>query len=152
MEGTATLREMLSRDHSRLDALFGELLEALRAEAWLDADRCFGVLDDELSAHLIAEEAHVLPAFAQVDAPEARALREEHDEIRRRLREIGVGMELHAVPEAVATGFIESMRAHARREDALMYRWIDAHLAAVAAGELRRGLFRRVTRRLRRKP
>jgi len=134
--GKKTLRDLMTRDHRRLEKLFDELLEAFHADAREELSRLWTALEEGLGAHLDAEDRWALEAFARVDAPEAAALRAEHIDIRHRLAELGVGVDLHAVPERVAQGFIAALRAHARREDALLYRWIDAQLDREAARHL----------------
>ena len=74
----AGLRGELSRDHSRLDQLLGDLRAAFDADAREDAARLWGELDRGLSAHLEFEERHVLPAFRAVDSTEVEGLLREH--------------------------------------------------------------------------
>lgn len=146
---TTSVRELLNRDHDRLERLYGELLEAFHADAREDVARLWSALEEGLIAHLTAEEDWVLPAFAAVDEREARRLRSEHDKIRSLLTELGVGVDLHAIRGEVAEAFIDSLRAHARREDALLYRWIDTDLDAASRLPLRRRMSGRATRPLR---
>ena len=120
--------ELLRRDHARLDALFTELLDQfaegnqrqMRA-AWTD-------LDAGLTSHLDLEDRRILPLLAKVDPGEARALGAEHVRIRRLLAELGVGLDLHLVQLDRVREFIDLLRAHARREDQLLYRWADREL------------------------
>lgn len=127
--------ELLRRDHARLDALFTELLDQfaegnqhqMRA-AWTD-------LDAGLTSHLDLEDRRILPLFAEVDSEEARALGAEHVRIRRLLAELGVGVDLHLVRLDSAREFIDSLRAHAQREDQLLYRWADRELPRQPSGE-----------------
>jgi len=76
------------------------------------------------------EERHVLPAFRAVDQREADDLQREHDFIRRRLTELGVGLDLHLLRAEVVADFLALLRGHARREDALLYRWAERELPA----------------------
>ncbi|MEO8178896.1 MAG: hemerythrin domain-containing protein [Deltaproteobacteria bacterium] len=124
----AGLRDRLTRDHARLERLFEELRAALDADASQDAARLWGELDQGLGAHMAFEECHVLPAFRTVDRREADDLLREHVLIRRRLIELGVGVDLHLVRVEVVADFIALLRAHARREDALLYLWAEQAL------------------------
>lgn len=49
----------------------------------------------------------------------------EHAAFRKTLDELGVGVDLHAVKLDVAQEFVNALRAHARREDQLLYRWAE---------------------------
>lgn len=131
-EPTAPL-DLLEHDHARIEALYEALMDAVRVDAREAVLQLWAVLERSLLGHMDAEERWVLPAFARVDPVEAAALIEEHGKLRSRLADLGVGVELHAIPEGVATGFAEVLRAHARRENALLHRWIEenAHLAPI---------------------
>ena len=56
----------------------------------------------------------------------------EHARIRQLLGELGVGVDLHLVRLELAREFIDFLRAHARREEALLYRWAASDLNAAA--------------------
>ncbi|HEX6241301.1 MAG TPA: hemerythrin domain-containing protein, partial [Polyangiales bacterium] len=75
--------------------------------------------------------------FAETNAAEAAALRREHHLIRDKLLQLGVGVDLHVTRHAQVEEFVRELRAHAKREDDLMYRWAEAQLDDPA---LRRGL------------
>jgi hypothetical protein len=124
----AGLRGQLIRDHERLEKLFEDLRAAFEADAREDAARLWTDLDRGLNAHMEFEERHVLPAFRGVDASEAAHLLREHDLIRRRLTVLGVGVDLHVLRAEIVADFIALLRAHARREDALLYRWAEREL------------------------
>jgi hemerythrin-like domain-containing protein len=126
------LRHRLAGDHARLEQLFEELRAAFDANAAQDAARLWGELDQGLGAHMDFEEHHVLPAFRAVDRREADALLRDHELIRRRLIELGMGVDLHLLRVEVVADFIALLRAHARREDALLYRWAERELPASA--------------------
>lgn len=120
--------ELLRRDHARLDALFTELLDQFEEGNQHDVRAAWVEFDDGLTAHLDLEERVILPLFAQVDRAEAEALRAEHVRIRQLLAELGVGVDLHLVRLDLAREFIDALRAHARREDQLLYRWAESEL------------------------
>jgi hypothetical protein len=120
---------LLGRAHERLDRLFEDALAALEAGASEEAGRRWSEFDADLTVHLDLEEHLFLPAFAMSEPRAARALSEEHEQLRARLLELSVGIDLRYVqPEAVAH-FVHLMRCHARREEALMYRWLEQDLA-----------------------
>ena len=120
-----SLRPLLIRDHERLDALFVKLLEEFREGDPKKVRAMWTRFETGLSAHLQAEERHLLPLFAGVEPAEAAGLLAEHATFRKRLDELGVGVDLHVVSLAIALEFVESLRAHARRENRLFYRWAE---------------------------
>lgn len=119
------MRPLLIRDHERLDALFVKLLEEFREGDPKKVRAMWTRFETGLSAHLQAEERHLLPLFAGVEPAEAAGLLAEHATFRKRLDELGVGVDLHVVSLAIALEFVESLRAHARRENRLFYRWAE---------------------------
>lgn len=124
------LRAQLARDHRELELLFEELTSALRADARDDTLRLWAAFDDGLSRHMALEEKYILPQLEQHDAREVAALSREHEQICMLLAELGVGVDLHEVPVQTIKDFIQRLREHAQREDALAYRWAEANLRA----------------------
>jgi hemerythrin-like domain-containing protein len=128
MKGHAGVRQLLTEDHERLDRLFEDLLTALGADAREDAARLWAELDAGLSRHMQLEEELVFPALREHDAREAAELLGEHGQIRCQLSELGVGLDLHQTRVEAVREFVELLREHARREDALAYRWAEREL------------------------
>ncbi|HET9991715.1 MAG TPA: hemerythrin domain-containing protein [Kofleriaceae bacterium] len=128
------LYTFMVRSHEHLDALYGELLAAMEANA-PDVRAIWTRFDHELMSHMEAEERFVLPTFARLDAGEALSLLREHGLIRAQLLELGVAVDLHLARYTRALELVELLRAHAGREDHLLYRWADQNLdsALVAA-------------------
>jgi hemerythrin-like domain-containing protein len=122
------LRHLLSQDHTRLDRLFQDLLNAFEADARTQVAQLWNEFDNDLRAHLQLEEEHLLPKFLEFNAPEALALMREHQSIRDRLLQLGVGVDLHLTRHGQVADFVRELRAHAQREDALMYRWSTQHV------------------------
>jgi Hemerythrin HHE cation binding domain len=135
------LGQLLSRDHTRLDRLFQDLLDAFAADARMDVAKLWNEFDRDLRAHLQLEEEHLLPKFLEFNAPEALALTREHQSIRDRLLQLGVGVDLHLTRHAQVADFINELRAHAKREEALMYRWSNQN---VRDPELHKSLMQRL--------
>ena len=124
---------LLHADHERLDRLYVQLVDAFRGGDWDDVRIMWDAFESGLRAHMEAEERYVLPALREVDPAEADALRAEHDAVRARVAELGVAADLHMVKDDVAADLIDKLRAHARREDALAYRFADRSLSPEAA-------------------
>jgi hypothetical protein len=140
--GGDDLQALLHRDHERLERRFSELLCAFEADARSDVARLWNEFDRDLRAHLAIEEEQLLPKFVDFNAPEALALLREHQSIRDKLLRLGVGVDLHLTRHNQVEDFVAELRAHAKREDALLYRWSEEH---VRDPELRSTLKQRLT-------
>jgi hemerythrin-like domain-containing protein len=117
--------------------MFAELLAAFRAGDREEVSALWTAFEAGLEAHMALEEECILPEFAKVDSQEARALSQEHEEIRRCLNELGLGVDLHSTNAQAAERFIRTLEAHAKREDALMYRWARSGLQTEGQTSLR---------------
>ena len=131
---------LLIKEHACLEELFGELGGAFRTG---DRDRCAALwndFDSTLEAHLALEERLILPELAKVDPAEAAALTREHAAIRTALGELGLGVDLHHTNAEAVERFIRVLEEHAKREEALMYRWANANLQQGAQSTIRKQL------------
>jgi len=134
------LRALLVRDHQELDHLFEALLDALQADARQEALQLWTAFDDGLCQHMALEEEELLPLLRRHDPQEVEALLREHDEIRAKLAELGVGVDLHEIRVQTVSDFIEQLRRHAQREDALAYRWSQQNLPSASEDVVRKAL------------
>ncbi len=132
--GPSNLRQLLLRDHERLEALFEELLEVFREGHQCEIRTLWTDFESGLIAHFAFEERFLLPLFAEGDPAEAAALRAEHARFCSTVAELGVGVDLHLVPLDLAHELIEALRAHARREDEVLYRWAEREVAPEGPG------------------
>lgn len=124
------VRERFLADHGELEALFTRLLAAFETE---DPDAIasrWSEFDARLSKHLEVEERFMIPRLSSSRPRDARAILEEHRHIRSRLVEFGFKVDLRVVRPETARGFVEELRAHARHEDDVLYRWADEEGAA----------------------
>jgi hemerythrin superfamily protein len=121
------LGPLLSSEHTRLEQLFEEVLSAFQADARIEARTLWSQFDAQLRAHMALEESRILPRLADVNAPEAAALRREHDILREKLLQLGIGVDLHFTRDTHVEDFLRVLRAHAKREDKLMYRFCAEH-------------------------
>jgi hemerythrin-like domain-containing protein len=114
---------MLSEDHAHLERLLQELVARVRQgdRATLRGD--WQRFERELTSHMELEEQEILPSFQREHPAEARAIRDEHARIRAGLTEMGIDLDLHCLRAERVEAFIELLRAHARREEALFYPW-----------------------------
>lgn len=124
-----SLRTLLGREHLELEATFAALLAAVDADARVQATRLWAEFDARLRAHMELEEEVLLPAFEREHPREAENIRLEHQQIRKTLLELGVGMDLHLTRADVVERFIALLRAHAAGEDLQLYGWAQEHFA-----------------------
>ena len=114
--------QLLLSDHQRLDKLFERLLDDVRSGDWTLCQATWSAFEAQLLEHLETEERFLLPSFKHEHAIETAGLQDEHVNIRRLLADLGVRIELHSLREQHVQRFIEFLRAHAAREEALIYR------------------------------
>lgn len=118
----------IKRSHEHIRELLDRVTAAMAADAPDDIGPLWSRLEDELRSHMEVEERCMLPAFAHVDANEARTLLREHGEIRERLLELGVAVDLRYVRYHSSRAFAELLEHHTAREERLLYRWADKAL------------------------
>jgi hypothetical protein len=120
----------LAADHHRLEQLCEALAAAHVESDWTEVRAEWGLLEPALRTHMTMEEQEVLPLFRQTHPVEAEALLAEHIELRAHLDELAVDIELHAIGANRLRDFVERLRAHGRREDDLLYPWVETSTAA----------------------
>jgi hypothetical protein len=125
-----SIREHLLADHRALEQALERMVAAFEMNDRERIQRAYSAFEPRLLAHMDAEERYILPALLRVDEAEARAILDEHAHIRGRLMELGMGIDLRLVRLDMARDFQDELKAHAEREDALLYRWADQHLEA----------------------
>jgi hemerythrin superfamily protein len=123
-----TIRAHFLADHQRLEVVFERVLAAFADDDREAVAAEWTQFDSALLSHMDAEERTLIPRLFRVDPRSARALLHEHAHIRSRLAELAAGVDLHMVRQEMARAFIEALRAHARSEERLLYRWADAYL------------------------
>lgn len=117
-------------DHRRFEDLFETVLSQIDTENKAIADEGWATLERTLVSHIEYEEREVFPRFASSDRATVEALIAEHERFRTLLGEMGVAVELGALPEASAKEFFDLLRSHAAREDGAFARWFDDSAAA----------------------
>jgi hemerythrin superfamily protein len=124
------IQSMLLEDHRHLDGMFQDIVAVCQRGDHADLHRRWSRFERELTGHMDLEEHEILPAFSRAHLAEAEGLRDEHATIRAALTELGVDLDLHCLRADRVEAFIALLRAHARREEALLYPW-----ASGGAGE-----------------
>lgn len=122
----ASVATLLRREHARLDEIYEQLLGAYRSGDWTEVQSAWNVFERGLRAHMETEETFVFSSLRAVDAAEADALASEHEEIRKALDVLGVNIELHALTRLDADELVCRLRAHATREERMLYPWVES--------------------------
>lgn len=118
----------LAQQHRQLEQTFQGLVAECGGRGCQDPialRRRWSAFERELLAHMDEEEQRWLPAFSAKYPVEAEELRREHEHIRTTLTELGVALDLHALRADTVEAFINTLRAHAAREDRRLYLWIE---------------------------
>ena len=123
-----TLSVTLANDHARLTRLFGDVFAAFEADARLESSALWTRFEQEIEAHFQLEEQHLFPRLARVKPGDAAALRIEHDAIRARIAELGVGLDLHLTRADLVEALMVDLQEHIERETTLLYPWVDETL------------------------
>lgn len=118
----------LSELHEHLEQLFEELLNAFQTDARDEVAALWDLFDKRLRAHMKLEERLILPAFAKEHPAEAEAIRQEHDDIRAQLFQLGLGVDLHLTRDGQVEEFVRRLRRHGEREDILMHRFVQEQM------------------------
>ena len=126
-------RVLLETDHRELEGRIERLVLLLREEDPGAAIKAFQSFEEALLAHFDVEEMYVFKSLEEDDPAEVRALREDHDAIRRALGTLGLAFELHTIRAEMFDAFCDRLRAHAEREDSLLYGHAERHLTVSIA-------------------
>jgi len=137
-EGTEdAVRAVLSGDHERLERQFQTIVAEASCGDPIEVREAWRTFERELLRHFHDEEVHILPAFTQQGPVDARTLLAEHERIRANLTRLGVDLELHSLSAERIADFVAGLRAHARREDEVLYPWAAHRLSDAARDRIR---------------
>jgi len=122
----------LDRHHHELEPRFAALVENAEANDALELRAVWASFERDLIRHLELEEHELFPAFARGHRADADALLAEHADIRRRLLDLGMRLDLHFLRADDVQAFVARLQDHARREGALLYPWAEREASADA--------------------
>lgn len=129
--------ESLRDDHLRLERWFQSIVSDAACGDQDNLRQSWCAFEGELSGHLDAEELHIFPLFTKDYPDEARALLGEHLQIRSKLLALGIDLDLHCLNADRIETFVAELRAHAHREDQLLYTWANQHLGDASSQQIR---------------
>ena len=122
--------DVLGAHHREIEAECLEIMSAGFADDERDLTWRWGNVERELLEHMAAEERMVFPAYRQANPENAQDLRREHAALREHALEIGIAIQLHTISCEQLQQFVDQLRAHARHEEASLYRWAQGNLDA----------------------
>jgi hypothetical protein len=121
--------DVLGAHHREIEAACLEIMSAASAGARVDLGPRWARVERELLEHMAAEERMVFAAYQRADPASAQDLRGEHATLRARALELGAAIRLRRVRGEQLQQLVDELRAHARHEDASLYRWAQGNLA-----------------------
>ena len=130
-----SIRQHMWADHSHLMGLFQKLTDTVEGADAPTIQRTWTEFEKGLEEHMEAEERHLFPLLADGDPEEVRALEQEHGTIRKLVAELGLRTDLHTLRKEMVDELVERLRAHANRENELLYQRADELMTADARRE-----------------
>jgi hemerythrin superfamily protein len=124
----SSLESMLAGDHHRLDRAFQAIVTRAQGGDFQQLEVEWLAFQSALLQHLEAEEKNLIPALAQDRPGEAQTLLDEHANIRARLLQLGIDLDVHCLRAERVEAFVEVLRAHAHREENIFYPWVDRQM------------------------
>lgn len=117
----------LPEHHHDLEAHFQRLMARCQGGDPIELRCEWTLFERELTEHLALEEKELIPRFRRDRPAEAAEICREHEQVRGALADLGIALDLHALRAGAVQEFIDLLRAHARREEALFYPWVLEH-------------------------
>jgi hypothetical protein len=109
--------------HAHMEQAFQVLMEAVTGEDSVILRARWGAFEQELLRHFEEEEGE-LRRFSLEYPDEASVIREQHEQLRTAMIELGVMVDLHLVRADLVNEFLDRLRRHAAEEERLFYPWI----------------------------
>lgn len=141
---TESITEFFQRDHDRLDELFCKYRKNKKSNS-ADAEGLFNSFKQGLEQHITWEEQILFPLFEQktemMEAGPTRVMRLEHQEIKKLLNEIAYQIHTgESAIDSVMQNFFDTLKEHNRKEEEILYPWIDQAIPAQERKEILSGI------------
>ena len=109
--------------HQQMEQAFQLLMTGVTCEDPIILRARWGAFEQQLLRHF-EEEERELARFAREHPDEARAIREQHEQLRTAMIELGVMLDLHLMRAELVNEFLDRLRAHAAEENRVLYPWL----------------------------
>lgn len=116
----------LFEEHARLHRVFADMMQRAESGDYRLCDEVWDEFAADLERHLRFEEAELFPRFAATGesaSAEVAHLAGEHETIRRRVFELGVGLQTRTMRGQDVAALLSDLDAHAARENTILYPW-----------------------------
>lgn len=127
----ASIAQYYELDHDRLDGLF-KRFRALKVSDFAQAKARFFEFQAGLLRHIVWEEEILFPAFedktGMKDTGPTEVMRIEHRQIKQLLVAIDQRLQEQAATDTQEAALIETLGAHNRKEESILYPAIDSQL------------------------
>ncbi|HXJ19066.1 MAG TPA: YceI family protein [Polyangia bacterium] len=143
-----SIQTILRNDHQRIRGLLEEIVALASEQDPHDFRETWKTFELDLLTHMHAEEVHVFRAFRHAEPAETKRLMDEHERIRDHLTEVAIALDLHSLRADQVSALAEEVRAHAAREDAVVYPWAARELGKVVQAQIIQALAARHGQRL----
>lgn len=139
----ASIEEFMAQHHKACDARFARAEAAAAEGAWEAVEREFGVYLKAMEQHFAMEESVLFPAFEErtgMDGGPTYVMREEHEQMRQVLAAMQEAVRARDADEYLgqAETLNVLMQQHNIKEEQVLYRMMDQHLAGEADALLAR--------------
>jgi hemerythrin-like domain-containing protein len=118
----------LRADHADFILLFRDLENAVATADQPNLQKAWTVFERRLTAHIDAEEKHLLPGLRDSHPEEVRRVLDDHARFRRLLAELGVRCDLHMLRKTAADELLSLLGSHSELEDETVYKWAENEL------------------------
>jgi hemerythrin-like domain-containing protein len=133
--------DALTKDHEEMDRHVAVLLTKADGGDCHELAAEWDRFEGALLHHFVVEEHELFPSFVLLDPEETMILQQEHEALRRDVLALGIDADLHCLHVEELRSFVADLRAHAAREERVLYRWakdnVDADVWATIGKTLR---------------
>jgi hypothetical protein len=116
----------LRGDHDELEALAARALAIVEEGDSEEVRALLASIEKRLCEHMEGEERDLVPRYAEEHPDDAAAVLADHAEFRRIFDELAIAGDLHLVRLERVKELLDRLKAHAKRENAGLYRWAAA--------------------------
>lgn len=125
---SSPLQRCFHSDHKILERLLERLVAAVEHRSSIHQLKEFWAsFENAALTHLEMEETLLMPEFLRSCDRDARSILAEHRHLRSRIAALKASLELGMMSADALRLFGDELHAHAKHEEASLYRWIDTH-------------------------
>lgn len=123
---SSPLQRCFYSDHKILGRLLERLIAAIEHKSPpVQLREFWSSFEDASLSHLEMEEKVLMPDFLKSCERDARSILAEHRHLRARIAALKVSLDLGMLSADALRLFADELEAHAKHEEASLYRWVD---------------------------